>query len=43
MDKVQRIKELITVLNDARNQYYNNSNSPMSDYEYDNLYDELEQ
>ena len=43
MDKVQRIKELITVLNDVRNQYYNNSNSPMSDYEYDNLYDELEQ
>ena len=43
MDQVQRIKELIVVLNNARDQYYNNSTSPMSDYEYDNLYDELEQ
>lgn len=43
MGKTQRLRELIKILNDARNQYYNNSNSPMSDYEYDNLYDELEQ
>ena len=43
MDKALRIKKLITILNDARDQYYNNSTSPMSDYEYDNLYDELEQ
>lgn len=43
MDNALRIKKLITILNNARDQYYNNSNSPMSDYEYDNLYDELEQ
>ena len=38
---INRIKELTELLNNARNEYYNNSNSPMSDYEYDELFDEL--
>lgn len=41
MNKIERIKELTTTLNSARNSYYNNSFSPISDYEYDNLFDEL--
>ena len=41
MDKIKRIKELITQLNTYRNAYYNNSESQISDYEYDNLFDEL--
>ena len=43
MDKIKRIKELVTQLNTYRNAYYNNSESQISDYEYDNLYDELKQ
>lgn len=43
MDKVKRIKELVTQLNTYRNAYYNNSESQISDYEYDNLFDELKQ
>lgn len=43
MKKVERIKELVTQLNTYRNAYYNNSESQISDYEYDNLFDELKQ
>lgn len=43
MDKIKRIKELVTQLNTYRNSYYNNSESQISDYEYDNLFDELKQ
>lgn len=42
MEKVERIKELTKELNRYRNSYYNDSKSLISDYEYDNLYDELE-
>ena len=41
MYKVKRIKELVVQLNTYRNAYYNNSESQISDYEYDNLFDEL--
>ena len=40
MDKVGRIKELISVLNNASNDYYNSTPS-MTDYEWDKLYEEL--
>ena len=40
MDKIKRMKELINVLNDASNAYYNQT-PIMSDYEWDKLYDEL--
>ena len=40
MDKIERIKELIEILNDASNAYYN-STTIMTDYEWDKLYDEL--
>lgn len=41
MDKIKRIKELTEQLNTYRDAYYNDSKSPVSDYEYDILYDEL--
>lgn len=41
MDKIKRVKELVAQLNTYRNAYYNNSESQISDYEYDNLFDEL--
>ena len=41
MNKINRIKELIELLNHYRNEYYNNSKSEISDFEYDTLYDEL--
>lgn len=41
MDKIRRVKELVGMLNTYRNAYYNNSESQISDYEYDNLFDEL--
>lgn len=40
-DKKQRMKELIDILNDASVHYYQYSESIMTDYEYDKLYDEL--
>lgn len=43
MEKIKRIKELVKNLNTYRNAYYNNSESQISDYEYDNLFDELKQ
>lgn len=41
MNKIARIKELVWRLNHYRNEYYNNSKSVVSDFEYDTLYDEL--
>ena len=41
MKKIQRIKELVTLLNYYRDKYYNNQDSEISDFEYDQLYDEL--
>lgn len=43
MNKIDRIKELVALLNHYRNEYYNNSNSEISDFEYDKLFDELTQ
>ena len=40
--KIKRIKELIKILNDLRNQYYNFNNSSISDKDYDILFDELQ-
>lgn len=41
MNKVNRTKELIEQLNKASDAYYNSGNPIMTDYEWDNLYDEL--
>lgn len=41
MNKVDRIKELISTLNKASYAYYNSGDPIMTDYEWDNLYDEL--
>ena len=41
MSKIDRIKELVELLNHYRNEYYNNSYSEISDFEYDKLFDEL--
>jgi len=41
VNKIDRIKELVELLNHYRNEYYNNSNSVISDFEYDQLFDEL--
>ena len=41
MNKIDRIKGLVELLNHYRNEYYNNSNSEISDFEYDKLFDEL--
>lgn len=41
MSKVDRIKELISTLNKASDAYYNSGDPIMTDYEWDNLYDEL--
>ena len=43
MNKINRIKELVELLNYYRNEYYNNSNNAISDFEYDQLFDELVQ
>ena len=40
-DKIIKIKQLTNQLDMYRNEYYNNSNSVISDYEYDQLFDEL--
>ena len=39
--KVERMKELISILNKASEYYYRKNTSIMTDYEYDSLYDEL--
>ena len=41
MDKVERIKELVKLLNEAGKAYYQESREIMSNLEYDRLYDEL--
>lgn len=41
MNKIERIKELVKTLNHYRNEYYNNQKSEISDFEYDQLFDEL--
>lgn len=38
---VERIKELVSILNHYRDQYYNNNISEVEDSEYDKLFDEL--
>ena len=40
-EKIERMKELINILNKASELYYQKSTSMMTDYEYDKLYDEL--
>lgn len=40
-NKVERIKELIKILNEANRAYYQEAAEIMSNYEYDALYDEL--
>jgi DNA ligase (NAD+) len=41
MDKLERMKDLITLLNKSSNAYYNTDKPIISDIEYDKLYDEL--
>ena len=41
MNKVERIKELVQLLNKACDAYYNTDKEIMSNYEYDKLFDEL--
>lgn len=41
MNKVQRMKELIAILNEASEAYYAKDREIMSNFEYDRLYDEL--
>ena len=41
MNKQDRIKELVELLNRAGKAYYQESHEIMSNYEYDALYDEL--
>lgn len=41
MNKVERIKELVEILNKANVEYYRDDNPSMSDKEYDKLMDEL--
>ena len=42
MDKIKRLKELTEQLNHYRDSYYNNSESLVSDKQYDDLFDELQ-
>lgn len=41
MEKSERIRELVKILNDASRAYYAGDTEVMSNYEYDRLYDEL--
>ena len=41
MSKIERIKELVELLNHYRDEYYNHQKSEISDFEYDTLFDEL--
>ena len=42
MNKIKRLKELTEQLNHYRDAYYNNSESLISDKQYDDLFDELQ-
>lgn len=42
-DKLNRMKELISLLSEAGKAYYQESREIMSNYEYDKLYDELQE
>lgn len=42
MDKIKRLKKLTEQLNQYRDSYYNNSESLVSDKQYDDLFDELQ-
>ncbi len=42
-DKLSRMKELISLLSEAGKAYYQESREIMSNYEYDKLYDELQE
>ena len=41
MHKLERMKELSTILSEAAKAYYQESREIMSNFEYDKLYDEL--
>ena len=41
--KKQRLQELVDILNEAGKAYYQNADEIMSNYEYDKLYDELQE
>lgn len=41
LEKINRVRELVSKLNKYRDSYYNDSDSKVSDYEYDTLFDEL--
>ena len=41
MNKMERMKELIALLNEVSKAYYAQDKEIMSNYEYDALYDEL--
>ena len=43
MNKIDRIKKLVEQLNYHRNLYYNENRTEISDFEYDQLFDELTQ
>ncbi len=40
-DRIQRMKELVSILQGSRKAYYQESREIMSNFEYDKLYDEL--
>lgn len=42
MNKIETMKQIIKKLNFCRDAYYNNAVSPISNYEYDNLFDKLQ-
>lgn len=41
LEKIQKIRELVSYLNKCRDKYYNENQSLISDNEYDKLFDEL--
>lgn len=43
MDKIERIKELVELLNKAGKAYYHENEEVMSNFDYDKLYDELKE
>ena len=43
MNRQERMKELVELLNKASKAYYQDAEEIMSNYEYDKLYDELQE